>query len=62
MQAIGGPFVDIFYPVDEIEVTRQMFAFFSWAWAACYGWRFANWQLKVFKDFFQFLYGYLRRS
>jgi len=54
--------MDIFYPYDEIEVIHQMLGCFCWAWAACLGWRLASWQLKVFKDFFQFLYGYLRRS
>jgi len=53
--------MEVFYPADEVEVVRQMLAFFCWAWGACFGWRFADWQLRVWKDFFHFLRQLLRR-
>lgn len=54
--------MDVFYPADEIEVVRQMLAFFCWAWAVRYGCYFADWHLRVWKEFFQFLRQLLHRS
>ncbi len=47
--------MDIFYPADDFECFVQLASFFGWACAARLGWRFADWQLNVWKDFFCFL-------
>lgn len=51
--------MDIFYPADDFECFIQLASFFAWAMAARFGWLFADWQLRVWKGFFQSLRQYL---
>lgn len=44
--------MDIFYPADDLECYIQLASFFAWAMVARFGWHFADWQLQVWKDFF----------
>lgn len=53
--------MEIFYPANELDVIRQMLAFFCWAWAAYFGWRFAMWQFQVWKEFLSFFCNLLHR-
>jgi len=53
--------MDIFYPADDFECFVQLVSFFGWACAARLGWHFADWNLKVWKDFSRFLRQLCRR-
>ena len=53
--------MDIFYPADDLECFIQLASFFAWAMAARLGWHFADWQLRAWKEFFQFLRQLLHR-
>lgn len=54
--------MDIFYPADDLECFIQLASFFAWAMAARFGWHFADWQLRAWKEFFQFLRQFFHRK
>lgn len=54
--------MDIFYPADDFECFIQLASFFAWAMAARFGWHFADWQLRTWKEFFQFLRQFFHRK
>lgn len=51
----------VFHADNFYEVVEQLSAVACWAMAARYGWWFAGFSVRSFRDFFQFLRQLLRR-
>ena len=48
--------MEIFYPSDDLEVAVQLAAIFLWAFAARFGWRFADFFLSKIHELLDLLF------
>lgn len=52
----------VFHAADFYDVVEQLSAVACWAMAARYGWWFAGFSVRSFREFFQFLRQLLHRK